>query len=137
VLELLEFDDEAQSAELVVECSSGTYVRQLVADLGELTGAGAYCETLERTRIGPFDLTDADEERLIPLADALPFLPERRLTPEEEHAARNGRRLPDEGPDEEVLRLTAGGRLVAVSERRGGALVPLTVVGGDSSTPAG
>ena len=36
---------------LEVECSAGTYVRQLVAGLGD-----AYCEELERTRIGPFSL---------------------------------------------------------------------------------
>ena len=54
-----------------MRCSSGTYVRQLVADLGELCGAGAYCAELERTEVGPFSLADADEERLLPLSDAL------------------------------------------------------------------
>ena len=44
-------------------CSSGTYVRSLVTDLGD-----AYCDELERTAIGPFRLEDADPERLIPLA---------------------------------------------------------------------
>ncbi len=58
-------------AGIEVECSAGTYVRQLVAALGD-----AYCEELERTRIGPFDLEDADEERLVPLGEALAFLPE-------------------------------------------------------------
>src|ERR687883_1719707 len=53
-----------------VECSSGTYVRQLVADLGD-----AYCEELERTAIGPFRLEDADRERVVPLGEALSFLP--------------------------------------------------------------
>ena len=45
-----------------IECSSGTYVRQLVADLGD-----AYCEELERTAIGDFRLEDADPERVVPL----------------------------------------------------------------------
>jgi tRNA pseudouridine55 synthase len=128
-IDLMEIDPQAGWADLDVECSSGTYVRQLVADLGELTGAGAYCERLERTAIGPFDLAAADPERLIPLADALAFMPERRLSREEEQAAANGRRLPDEGPEGEILRLTAGERLVAVSQRRAGVLHPLTVVG--------
>ena len=52
----------------------GTYVRQLVAALGD-----AYCEQLERTAIGPFELADADPERVVPLAEALAFLPERPL----------------------------------------------------------
>jgi tRNA pseudouridine55 synthase len=56
----------ANRAELEVECSSGTYVRSLIADLG-----AAYTETLRRTRIGPFSVDEADEERPIPLRDAL------------------------------------------------------------------
>lgn len=37
-----------------IECSSGTYVRSLIADLGD-----AYCEELRRTAIGPFAVDDA------------------------------------------------------------------------------
>ena len=40
--ELLSHDDER--ARFEIECSSGTYVRSLVTDLGD-----AYCEELERT----------------------------------------------------------------------------------------
>ena len=61
----------------VIECSSGTYVRSLIADLGD-----AYCEELRRTAIGPFDVGDADPERGDPAAaQALEFLPEVRLEP--------------------------------------------------------
>ena len=74
-----------------MECSSGTYVRQLVADLGELCGAGAHCTALERTRVGPFELADADPERLLPLSSALAFLPERPLSSDEAAAVRHGR----------------------------------------------
>jgi tRNA pseudouridine55 synthase len=52
--------------EFEIQCSSGTYVRSLIADLGD-----AYCEELRRTAIGPFTVDEADEERLVPLADAL------------------------------------------------------------------
>jgi tRNA pseudouridine55 synthase len=38
----------------LIECSSGTYVRSLIADLGD-----AYCEELRRTAIGPFDVAEA------------------------------------------------------------------------------
>jgi tRNA pseudouridine55 synthase len=67
--ELLRHDGDR--AEFLIECSSGTYVRQLVADLGD-----AYCEELERTAIGPFRLEDADPDRIIPVAEALALLPE-------------------------------------------------------------
>jgi tRNA pseudouridine55 synthase len=41
-------------AEFEIECSSGTYVRSLIADLGD-----AYCEALRRTAIGPFPVDRA------------------------------------------------------------------------------
>jgi tRNA pseudouridine55 synthase len=37
-----------------IECSAGTYVRSLIADLGD-----AYCMELRRTAIGPFEVADA------------------------------------------------------------------------------
>lgn len=126
------FDERSQEAELDVRCSSGTYVRQLVADLGELCGAGAYCLALERTQVGPFQLAQADDRRLIPLAGALPFLPERELDAAQAEGVRHGRRLADPGGpggEGEAVRLTAGGALVAVAERRGADLRPVTVVG--------
>ena len=42
-----------------VECSSGTYVRTLAADLGHALGGGAHLRTLRRTAIGSFTLADA------------------------------------------------------------------------------
>lgn len=57
---------EGERAELEIECSAGTYVRSLVADLGD-----AYCEELRRTAIGPFSVAEADEERIVPLSEAL------------------------------------------------------------------
>jgi tRNA pseudouridine55 synthase len=56
--------------DFVIECSSGTYVRSLIADLGD-----AYCTALRRTRIGDFDIEDADPERLLPLEQALRRIP--------------------------------------------------------------
>lgn len=56
--------------DFVIECSSGTYVRSLIADLGD-----AYCTALRRTRIGDFDVSDADPERLLPLELALRHIP--------------------------------------------------------------
>ena len=57
--------------ELEIECSAGTYVRSLVADLGD-----AYCEVLRRTAIGPFRVETADGRTLLPLEEALARLPE-------------------------------------------------------------
>jgi tRNA pseudouridine55 synthase len=57
---------ERDWAEFEIECSAGTYIRTLIADLGD-----AYCQALRRTRIGPFSVEEADEDRLIPVADAV------------------------------------------------------------------
>ena len=46
--------DEHERAGYLIECSSGTYVRSLIADLGD-----AYCEELKRTAVGPFELAEA------------------------------------------------------------------------------
>jgi tRNA pseudouridine55 synthase len=50
-----------------VECSSGTYIRTLAADLGAALGGGAHLRNLRRTAIGSFTLTEAR-----PLADLDP-----------------------------------------------------------------
>jgi tRNA pseudouridine55 synthase len=56
-LRVLAFD--SPHVEIGVDCSAGTYVRTLAADLGERLGCGAHLSSLRRTRSGPFDLGDA------------------------------------------------------------------------------
>jgi tRNA pseudouridine55 synthase len=112
---------EDERAGLEIECSAGTYIRQLVADLGD-----AYCEQLERAAIGPFRLEDADPERVLPLSEALEFLPERPLEPEEADRVSHGVRLTGAGESGPV-RMTSGGELVAVGEPRGPELAPVVV----------
>lgn len=54
----------------VVECSSGTYVRSLAADLGTALGGGAHLSALRRTAVGPFTLDEAQ-----PLGEELSLMP--------------------------------------------------------------
>jgi tRNA pseudouridine55 synthase len=108
-----------------IECSSGTYVRSLIADLGD-----AYCEELRRTAIGPFDVGEADSDRLIGLAEALTFLPEVALDPEQARRASHGAAVSaagETGAPGPVVRLTDGEGLIALAERRDpdGALRPI------------
>lgn len=59
---------------LDVECSSGTYVRTLAADLGRLLGGGAHLRNLRRTAVGAFTLDEAappEECELLPVAAAV------------------------------------------------------------------
>jgi tRNA pseudouridine55 synthase len=111
---------EGDRAAFEVECSAGTYVRSLVTDLGD-----AYCEELERTAIGPFRLEDADPDRLLPLGEALSFMPERVLSAEEAADVRHGRRVTGEG--EAHVRLTHAGEILAIAEPREGELQPVVV----------
>jgi tRNA pseudouridine55 synthase len=45
--------------DVVVDCTTGTYVRSLARDLGAALGIGGHLTSLRRTRVGPFDITDA------------------------------------------------------------------------------
>ncbi|HCW00802.1 MAG TPA: tRNA pseudouridine(55) synthase TruB [Acidimicrobiaceae bacterium] len=64
--------------DVVVTCSSGTYVRTLAADLGEALGGGAHLRKLRRTAVGPFTLAEAhplESPVLLPMAEAFRDLP--------------------------------------------------------------
>ena len=43
-----------------VHCSSGTYIRTLAEDIGKALGTGAYLTALRRTKIGKYDIKDAN-----------------------------------------------------------------------------
>jgi tRNA pseudouridine55 synthase len=56
--------------DVLVDCSSGTYVRALARDLGRGLGVGGHLTALRRTRVGPFTLEHArDLETLAAEAD--------------------------------------------------------------------
>jgi len=129
-IEILGFDETAQTMRCRIACSKGTYVRQLATDLGEAVGAGAHLQQLSRTATGDLDLADActlaefeeqaeareagDEHipGLVSPAAALQFMPAVELSAAQVTAARNGARLPG-GPPEPV-RLTYRGELIAI-----------------------
>lgn len=49
---------EVLDVDVVVDCSSGTYIRALARDLGSALGVGAHLTRLRRTRVGAFTLED-------------------------------------------------------------------------------
>ena len=57
-LELIAFDEMAQSGQLLVRCSKGTYVRTLIDDLGAALGSGAVMTALRRTFACGYTLDD-------------------------------------------------------------------------------
>jgi tRNA pseudouridine55 synthase len=98
-------DDEL---DVVVDCSSGTYIRALARDLGAALGVGGHLTALRRTRVGPFDVADA-----VPLAEPLGLLspaevasalfPVLVLDGEERIALQQGKRLPTSLADAPVV----------------------------------
>ena len=112
-------DREGDRATFAIDCSSGTYVRSLITDLGD-----AYCETLRRTAIGSFRVEDADPERILPLEDALDFLPAVELAGDDAKRASHG--VAVEGEADATVRLLDAGGLIALAEpREGGLLKPV------------
>ena len=98
-----------------IECSSGTYVRTLAADLGHLLGGGAHLRNLRRTAVGRFTLGESgspDECELLPIAEAVRTLDRVDVTAQVADFVSNGRVLPAWdgeapwalfGPDQELL----------------------------------
>jgi tRNA pseudouridine55 synthase len=56
-LELVSFD--SPYASFFLDCSKGTYVRQIAEDVGELLGCGACITAIRRTRVGTFTIDQA------------------------------------------------------------------------------
>jgi tRNA pseudouridine55 synthase len=107
---------DGDRATFEIECSSGTYVRSLIADLGD-----AYCLELRRTAIGQFEVADADPERIVPLDDALGFLPAVELDGDAARRAAHGVAIP--GTAEGTVRLRDEAGLIALAEPRPGGLL--------------
>jgi tRNA pseudouridine55 synthase len=86
--------------DVVVECSTGTYVRALARDLGTALGTGGHLTALRRLRSGPFSETEAESlgdepPQVLPLADAVRrCFPILTLDESGAQAVRYGRRLP-------------------------------------------
>lgn len=129
--------DDLVDLDVVVECSSGTYVRALARDLGAALGVGGHLTALRRTRVGPFALNHtrslaelADEPELsldIDAAATLAF-PHRHIDAGEAEALRDGRWLDPIGRTGIHAALTSDGRAIALLEETGKRAAPVMVV---------
>ncbi|MEV4687842.1 tRNA pseudouridine(55) synthase TruB [Microbacterium sp. LWH3-1.2] len=115
--------------DVVVDCSSGTYIRSLARDLGVALGVGGHLTSLRRTRIGPFDVTSAaavdalaDAPLLDPAAAAARVLGRFDVTADEARDLRHGKRLLGAAgrlPATPTAAIDPDGALVGIVERRG------------------
>ena len=116
------------------QCSSGTYIRTLAADLGHLLGGGAHLRDLRRTAIGSFTEAEAappDTAELLPPAEALRDY--ERIVVDEDTAAliRHGRRLPAfAGAGRRGRCSAADGALLAVYDAHPDGAAPAVVLAG-------
>lgn len=127
--------------DVLVTCSSGTYVRALARDLGAALGVGGHLTALRRTRVGGYGLEVAhtlDELEqsfaVLPLADAArAAFPARALTADEARELSFGRRIataPDVTgtPEAPVAAFAPDGSLVALLVDDAGRARPVLVL---------
>ena len=58
-IELKNFDEINQTAEILVKCSAGTYIRSIAYDLGKILGCGGHLIKLIRTKAGGFNIENS------------------------------------------------------------------------------
>lgn len=123
VEEFLDFD-------VVVDCSSGTYIRALARDIGSALGVGGHLTALRRTKIDGFDVANATEIDqpvvLLPLVDAAQALfGSISLTQDQARDIVHGKRISLEASG--LVAATWNGELLAVLEPVGSQLKSVVV----------
>jgi tRNA pseudouridine55 synthase len=131
--------------DVVVDCSSGTYIRALARDLGKRLGVGGHLTSLRRTRVGAYRVEDAFSVESAP--EHLPLISDadavsgafhlRLLSAQEEIDLRHGKRISigdiettasgSNQPSSPIAALGQSGKLVAILEKSGNALKSLVV----------
>lgn len=116
----------ASTADFIVHCSKGTYIRTLIDDLGEALGCGAHVSRLHRTQVGPFsaaqmvppsqldtlaeqchasgDFSNMDA-LLLPLDAGIINMPKLVLTEQEQHRLQHGQNCPLTAADITAVKL--------------------------------
>ncbi len=136
---------------LMVSCSSGTYIRSLVKEMGDELGCGAMTKELRRSAIGEFQAKRAvafetlmgedpveTEMRVVATQDALYFFPAVTLDKEQSGQFINGRRIrrkPDREAEGERLRVfDEGGLFLGIGRMKGELLAPEKVLARENLT---
>ena len=128
--------------DVIVDCSSGTYIRAIARDLGAALGVGGHLTSLRRTRIGSFDVSNstqldgfAGELSMLKSVEAVrEVLPTLEITKEETLAIRQGKRI--SRSLDQITALTCEDVLVAVAESAGNQSLKSLVVFNEGETNA-
>lgn len=121
--------------DVLVDCSSGTYIRALARDLGNALGVGGHLTALRRTKVGHYDISGAsqisDSVDMLALGEAARALfPAIELEQQQEIDLIHGKRI--EAPGAERVCAFFEGRLVAVLDRSGSTYKSVVVFPKDS-----
>lgn len=139
-LEVSEIEGESTSSvfRMEVECSSGTYIRTLGADIGTALGGGAHLRALRRTGIGSLteDRAQAlnDDITVVPMLEALTDYPAITVDPEQHILVTHGRAISEDLVDPNVhgagpwLIVSEEDELLAIHERADGKIKPAVVI---------
>jgi tRNA pseudouridine55 synthase len=123
--------------DVMVDCSSGTYVRALARDLGAGLGVGGHLAALRRTRVGPFDLRvartleqlEADPGLSLDLDTSVATAFARYDVDERQTAAlRFGQRIPAAGVSGTYGVFAPDGHVLALATDEGSVARPLVVL---------
>lgn len=125
-LELRSFDYEKQTAELIIECSKGTYIRSIANDLGEVLGCFGHLIKLVRSKAGLFllensikldDLQTLEqvEKNLIYPSDYINY-PEYELSEVQLEKVSHGNPVKTDLLFDGTVILTHQGKLIAIAE---------------------
>ena len=139
-LTLLNFDDKQKTFSLDVECTKGTYIRNLVEDIGEALGCGAHVIELRRLSVGNFleaQMVSLDKLLALKELDAFPemdalllpaesfaqCLPQISITEAAAFQLRNGKPLTIEHADGLVGINIGLNRFLGIGEIKAGVLI--------------
>lgn len=142
-LDCLSFD--GKYFELEVTCSKGTYIRNLVEDIGDALSVGAHVAELRRVYVAPYsqrtmltlealkEMAETQEqalfEQLLPIESMLADYPVFELNETMTHSIQNGQSIDSPAEAGKLVKLiAANGQLLGVGETKEGKLHPKRLI---------
>ena len=125
---------DKNSAIIEIDCGKGTYIRSLAIDIGERLKIPATLKNLLRLRVGDFDLKNSatldqlTTENILPIESCLNHLPRFDLNENRIRAFMNGLPTTIHAPNQNALRIFAGGKFLGVGKILNGELKSAKII---------
>ena len=125
---------DKNSAIIEIDCGKGTYIRSLAIDIGERLKIPATLKNLLRLRVGDFDLKNSatldqlTTENILPIESCLNHLPRFDLNENRIRAFMNGLPTTIHAPNQNALRIFAGGNFLGVGKILNGELKSAKII---------